>query len=76
MDTDTLRSALEQIGLTQYEADAYLTLVDLGSATAVEIAGKSQKRKTTRLASSNGSRRCSITPASTSAKPTTRSRSS
>lgn len=38
MDTETLQSALEQAGLTQYEADAYITLVELGSATAVEIA--------------------------------------
>lgn len=37
MDTSTLRAVLERSGLTQYEADAYITLVDLGSATAVEI---------------------------------------
>lgn len=41
MDTATLRDVLERSGLTQYEADAYLTLVELGSATAVEISEQS-----------------------------------
>ncbi|WP_458208746.1 TrmB family transcriptional regulator [Haladaptatus sp. NG-SE-30] len=39
-DTETaeLRVALETAGLTQYEAEAYTTIIDLGSASAVEIA--------------------------------------
>jgi HTH-type transcriptional regulator, sugar sensing transcriptional regulator len=41
MNTSTLRGVLERSGLTQYEADAYLTLVELGSATAVEVAEQS-----------------------------------
>lgn len=41
MDTSTLRDVLERSGLTQYEADAYLTLVESGSATAVEVAERS-----------------------------------
>jgi HTH-type transcriptional regulator, sugar sensing transcriptional regulator len=41
MNTSTLRAVLERSGLTQYEADAYLTLVELGSATAVEVAEQS-----------------------------------
>ncbi|WP_224448705.1 TrmB family transcriptional regulator [Haloprofundus salilacus] len=38
MDTDQLRSTLERTGLTQYEADAYIATVELGSAPATEIA--------------------------------------
>ncbi|TYL36606.1 TrmB family transcriptional regulator [Natronococcus pandeyae] len=41
MNSSTLRDVLERSGLTQYEADAYLTLVERGSATAVEIAERS-----------------------------------
>lgn len=38
-DTDTLAHALKTgAGLTEYEADAYTTIVELGSATAIEIA--------------------------------------
>ncbi len=38
MDTDELRAALEDAGLSQYQADAYSTLLQLGSASATEIA--------------------------------------
>lgn len=38
MDTDELRDALEDAGLSQYQADAYSTLLRLGSASATEIA--------------------------------------
>ena len=41
MDTETLRSTLEDVGLTQYEADAYITVLELGSASATEIADAS-----------------------------------
>ncbi|POG54257.1 TrmB family transcriptional regulator [Haloferax marisrubri] len=37
MDTIELRETLEKTGLTQYEADAYITIVELGSAPATEI---------------------------------------
>ena len=38
MDQNTLRNGLIQAGLTQYEADAYLALLDRGKAPAVRIA--------------------------------------
>jgi sugar-specific transcriptional regulator TrmB len=38
MDTEQLRVSLEDTGLTQYEADAYVAVLDLGSASATEIA--------------------------------------
>ncbi|WP_117594524.1 MULTISPECIES: TrmB family transcriptional regulator [Haloprofundus] len=41
MDTDQLRSTLERTGLTQYEAEAYIATVELGSAPATEIADAS-----------------------------------
>ncbi|MFC6974429.1 TrmB family transcriptional regulator [Halomicroarcula sp. GCM10025709] len=41
MDTETLRSTLEDVGLTQYEAEAYITVLELGSASATEIANAS-----------------------------------
>lgn len=41
MDDETLRETLEDTGLTQYEAQAYMTLLELGSAAATEIADAS-----------------------------------
>ncbi|WP_312907524.1 TrmB family transcriptional regulator [Natronosalvus caseinilyticus] len=41
MDTDTLRRALEEGGLTEYEVDAYLTLLEVGSSSVVGIAERS-----------------------------------
>lgn len=41
MDTEQLRASLEDTGLTQYEADAYVTVLDLGSASATEVADAS-----------------------------------
>jgi sugar-specific transcriptional regulator TrmB len=38
MDTEQLRNALESAGVTQYEAHAYIALLERGSATAVEVA--------------------------------------
>ncbi|MFC4357666.1 TrmB family transcriptional regulator [Halobium salinum] len=38
MDTETLRETLQNTGLTQYEADAYIAVLELGSASATEIA--------------------------------------
>ncbi len=38
MDTAELRNTLEDAGLSQYQADAYSTLLRLGSASATEIA--------------------------------------
>lgn len=38
MDTATLRDALEDSGLSQYQSEAYITLLRLGSASATEIA--------------------------------------
>ncbi|MCL9814181.1 TrmB family transcriptional regulator [Natranaeroarchaeum aerophilus] len=40
MDREHVRKALKYAGLTEYQADAYLTLLDLGAAPAVEIARK------------------------------------
>ncbi|QSG03383.1 TrmB family transcriptional regulator [Natranaeroarchaeum sulfidigenes] len=40
MDRERVRQALKYAGLTEYQADAYLTLLDLGTAPAVEIARK------------------------------------
>lgn len=41
MDTEELRDALERAGLTGYQAEAYLTLLDLGVAPAVDVAKQS-----------------------------------
>ena len=38
MDTDELHAVLEDAGLSPYQADAYATLLELGSASASEIA--------------------------------------
>ncbi|WP_435066208.1 TrmB family transcriptional regulator [Halobaculum sp. EA56] len=38
METETLRSTLEDVGLTQYEAKTYVAVLELGSASATEIA--------------------------------------
>ena len=38
METQELRDGLMAIGLTQYEADAYVALLELGSAPAVDVA--------------------------------------
>lgn len=38
MDDDALRSVLEDAGLSPYQADAYVALLDLGSATATDVA--------------------------------------
>ncbi len=40
MDRERVRQALKYAGLTEYQADAYLTLLELGTAPAVEIARK------------------------------------
>jgi len=41
MDREQIGQALKYAGLTAYQADAYLTLLDLGTAPAVEVAHKS-----------------------------------
>lgn len=41
METETLQRALERAGLTGYQAEAYLALLDLGTAPAVDIAKES-----------------------------------
>ena len=38
METEQLRAALETAGLSQYQADAYIAVLELGKASAVEIA--------------------------------------
>ena len=38
METERLRAALESAGVTQYEADAYIALLEHGSAAATEVA--------------------------------------
>ena len=38
MNTSELRAALEEAGLSQYQAEAYNTLLQLGAASATEIA--------------------------------------
>ena len=38
MDTATLRDTLEDAGLSQYQSEAYITLLRMGSASATEIA--------------------------------------
>lgn len=40
MDIESLRDALELSGLTSYQAEAYLTLLEVGTAPAVEIGRK------------------------------------
>lgn len=41
MDTDTLRRALEEAGLTEYQVATYLAVLELGSAPAVKVAERS-----------------------------------
>lgn len=41
MDTARLRETLQDTGLTQYESEAYVTLLELGSAAATEVADAS-----------------------------------
>ncbi|MCU4716972.1 TrmB family transcriptional regulator [Halapricum hydrolyticum] len=41
MDTSTLTTVLEDAGLSPYQADAYVTILELGSASATDIAEKS-----------------------------------
>ena len=38
MDTDELRRGLQEVGLSTYQIDAYVTLLDLGSASATSLA--------------------------------------
>lgn len=38
MDEDELRSGLQEAGLSQYEADAYLAILERGTAPAVKVA--------------------------------------
>lgn len=38
METEELRSALQDAGLSQYQSDAYVAILELGKASAVEIA--------------------------------------
>lgn len=40
MDKETLREALEEAGLTGYQADAYITLLENGMASAVDVASQ------------------------------------
>jgi sugar-specific transcriptional regulator TrmB len=46
MDTDRLHAALENAGVTQYEADAYVALLEHGTATASELAEASDVPQT------------------------------
>ncbi|MFW6017630.1 MAG: TrmB family transcriptional regulator [Halapricum sp.] len=41
MDTSTLTTILEDAGLSPYQADAYVTILELGSASATDIAEES-----------------------------------
>lgn len=41
MDIAEVRSTLEDAGLSQYQADAYVSLLELGSASATELADES-----------------------------------
>ncbi|QSG08658.1 TrmB family transcriptional regulator [Halapricum desulfuricans] len=41
METSTLTTVLEDAGLSPYQADAYVTILELGSASATDIAEKS-----------------------------------
>ncbi|WP_416838819.1 TrmB family transcriptional regulator [Haloferax sp. DFSO52] len=45
MERDTVRETLQDAGFTQYEADVYLALVKLGTATAIEVAEASDVPK-------------------------------
>ena len=38
MDAGALRSTLEDAGLSPYQAEAYVTLLDLGAASATTVA--------------------------------------
>lgn len=40
MDVESLRDALERSGLTSYQAEAYLTLLEMGTVPAVEVGRK------------------------------------
>jgi HTH-type transcriptional regulator, sugar sensing transcriptional regulator len=42
VNTEELRGVLEEAGLSPYQADAYVTLLDLGSASATELAEASE----------------------------------
>lgn len=42
MDRDSLTAVLEDAGLSQYQADAYVTVLELGSATATAVANHSE----------------------------------
>ncbi|WP_331233512.1 TrmB family transcriptional regulator [Natronorarus salvus] len=42
MNAEELRGVLEEAGLSPYQADAYVTLLDLGSASATEVADASE----------------------------------
>lgn len=46
METEALRTALEKTGITQYEADAYIALIEYGTATVSEIAESSDVPQT------------------------------
>jgi sugar-specific transcriptional regulator TrmB len=46
MDENTLREGLQEAGLSQYEAEAYLTVLERGTAPAVTIAEQSDVPKT------------------------------
>lgn len=41
MDTEELRTLLEEVGLSPYQADAYVALLELGAASAREVADAS-----------------------------------
>ena len=42
METETFVTVLEEAGLSPYEAEVYVTLLDLGTASATEIADESE----------------------------------
>jgi sugar-specific transcriptional regulator TrmB len=46
MDTSDLKSGLEEAGLTKYQIDAYVTLLELGSSAATDIARRADIPRT------------------------------